>query len=153
MADLLDDQRRLGVDTGLGRKPRVNMVLRRKDADLEKDGVLQFDRLIEGPLKGPYAGAKPRGDDESSEADEQSCAQRRHSPLSIYHPAYPTNIANCRGRELSAKRMNQALDGVAFDLFIPAVYRPFKLLARREATGPVHQRVEQRIFASRQATG
>jgi hypothetical protein len=47
--------------------------------------------------------------------------------------------------------MDQILDGVAFNLFVPAIDVPFKVLARQDGAGADQQRLQKRELPGRQA--
>jgi hypothetical protein len=70
--------------------------------------------------------------------------QTYHGARSTIHPI--PDVAYCRAPHPSADRVNQELDGVAFDLLVPAVNMPLKVAAGQDRTRPGQERPQEREF-------
>src|SRR6202789_564760 len=64
--------------------------------------------------------------------------------------ADPAQSADRATAELAAQAVNVDFDGIAADLFIPAVQAVFELRPREHGARPLQQRFEHRVFMSRQ---
>ena len=82
----LDGDSRLTVDVSLGGKI-VQTAFRRQRPDLQQDGILKLDRLLERPSEGQVTRREPCPDDEDCKPHKETPAQRgdQHGRSTI-HP-------------------------------------------------------------------
>ena len=75
LVDFLDHDPRFSIHVAAGRRIIGEMDIARDGADLDKNGVLKLDCLIERPVESKHARAQGGRDDQDRQADEKAATQ------------------------------------------------------------------------------